>query len=79
MFALNNPNKTDDHEAYQVESLPCPHCKTKITITITPQQLYAYNQGEKIQDVLFDVPLDVRERFMTGICGPCWKYLVAEE
>lgn len=79
MFTLNNPNKTDDHQAYQVESLPCPHCNTTVTITITPQQLYAFNQGGKIQDVLPDVSLDVRERFMTGICGPCWNKIFPEE
>jgi hypothetical protein len=34
-----------------------------------------YNNNAFIQDVLPDVEIAVRERFMTGICGDCWNKL----
>jgi hypothetical protein len=47
-------------------------CDTRITVTITPSQLFAYNQGAYAQDVLSDYDNDVREQFISGTCAPCW-------
>jgi len=73
MFTLNNIVKTADLSAYSVTSKVCPTCDETITIQISPEKLYAYNQGAYVQDVLSDFDVDVRERFITGTCGDCWN------
>jgi hypothetical protein len=72
MFTLNNPTKTSDLSAYKVTSQPCPTCNETLTVRITPQQLFAYNQGDSILNVLGGYDADVRERFMSGLCAYCW-------
>lgn len=79
MFVLNNPVKLDDLSGYKVTSNICAGCSESVTITITPEQLYAYNQGGYAQDVLPEVPVDERERFISGICGDCWQTLFLDE
>jgi len=79
MFTLNNPVKTAPLSGYKVQSNACPSCGESITILITPEALYAYNQGGYVQDVLSGFDPEVRERFVTGICGECWKTLFTEE
>jgi hypothetical protein len=73
MFTLTNPTKTADLSAYVVTSLPCPTCKETTSIAIAPEKLFLYNQGAKVQDVLVGFDVDVRERFISGICGTCWN------
>jgi len=72
MFTLLNPTKTPDLSAYVVSSLPCPSCNVVLSIEITPESLFLYNQGANVQTVLVNYPPSVRESFMTGICGTCW-------
>ena len=72
MFTLSNITKSADQTYYSVSSLACPSCKGVLVLDITPAQLFAYNQGMMIQDVLFDQDADVRERFMSGWCESCW-------
>ena len=69
---LLNINKVQEGY-YSVDSLPCPECKTKATITIQSQQLWDYNQGEHAQTVLPDLSNGERERFISGLCDPCWQ------
>ena len=57
---------------YTVSSKPCPMCNESLTIEITGQQLYKYNQGALIQEVMPDVSAQDRERFVTGYCNTCW-------
>ena len=78
MFTLNNITKNDELN-YFVDSLPCPICNESATIEITPDKLYAYNQGAMAQDVLFGYTPDVRERFISGTCGKCWDELFEEQ
>jgi predicted RNA-binding Zn-ribbon protein involved in translation (DUF1610 family) len=64
---------------YQVSSLPCPQCGESLTLTITGPQLWAYNQGGYITDVFPDMDADNRERFISGVCPPCWNMMFPDE
>ena len=79
MFKLHNPVKSEDLEYYTVTSHPCPTCKATVSINITPDKLYAYNQGAYAQEVLSEYDPGVRERFISGMCDPCWKELYAND
>jgi hypothetical protein len=79
VFTLLNPVKTEDLEHYVVTSPACPMCGDQVSIKITPDKLYAYNQGAYVQQVLSEHPADVRERFISGVCGTCWVKLFTEE
>lgn len=74
MFTLLDVTKIKER-LYSVTSLPCPHCNTTVTLEITGEQLWQYNNNFSIQDVLHNIDVPVRERFMTGICGDCWDKL----
>ena len=58
---------------YTISSLPCPSCSTSTTITIDGANLFKYHQGARVQEVLPNETLAVRETFMTGYCSPCWE------
>jgi hypothetical protein len=78
VFTLLNPVKTKDLQHYVVTSPACPMCGEQVSIEITPDKLYAYNQGAYAQTVLSEYPDDVRERFISGVCGACWVNLFSE-
>lgn len=79
MFKLYNPIKTVDLNGYTVHSHDCPVCHTSTSVLITPEKLYAYNQGAYAQEVLSEYDPAVVERFITGICGECWSSMFTEE
>lgn len=64
---------------YAVTSLACPVCATTATVEIFSQNLWQYNQGADIQTVMPSEPNDVRERFISGYCPPCWSNLFGDE
>lgn len=55
-----------------ISTLACPHCKNIAKIQITDDEYAALENGAYVQDALSRFPADVRERFITGFCGPCW-------
>ena len=57
---------------YTIESFPCGECLTTVLVHITGAQIWEYNQGAHVQDVIPEAPADIRERFISGICGACW-------
>ena len=61
---------------YSVESLSCPMCGEKERVTITAQNLWKYRQGALAQDIMPDVSPAIRERFMSGTCGNCYKAML---
>ena len=73
MFTLNNITKSEDLRSYFVTSHACPMCDAKVTVTIAPEKLYAYNQGAYVQEVLSDYDADTREQFISGTCADCWN------
>lgn len=64
---------------YNIQSMPCIHCKTDVTIQITAPQLWAYNNGAHVQEVIPDESLAIKEQFITGTCDACWKNIFPTE
>jgi len=78
MFTLNNPMKVmSDH--YSVTSQPCPYCKDTKTVAISSKKLFDYRNGGNVQDVLSNFDASIRERFISGVCNPCWNNFFADE
>ena len=77
MFTLNNPTKLADLSGYYVTSRDCPMCDTNVTVIVTPQELFAYNQGALAHEVLGRFDADTREQFITGTCADCWNAMFA--
>lgn len=57
----------------KVKSLNCPHCGDTETIELTEPEWDSLRKRDYVQDALSRFPPDVRERFITGICGDCWN------
>jgi hypothetical protein len=47
-------------------------CGDTKTVSISSEELFSYNQGAYAQDVLSSYDADIRERFISGMCGICW-------
>lgn len=62
---------------YLATSKACPTCNETTNVEISSQNLFDYNQGALIQNVFPSLTAEVRERFLTGYCPPCWKNLFA--
>ena len=61
---------------YSVESLPCPMCASKEILQLTGTQIPAYHNNALIQEVLPELHAETRERFISGVCPPCWDDLM---
>jgi hypothetical protein len=77
MFTLHKITKNEELN-YLVSSHPCPECSSTMSVEITPDKLYAYNQGAYAQDVLSAYDAGVRERFISGMCENCWDKMFAD-
>jgi hypothetical protein len=64
-------------DRYTLSTYPCPMCSDVKTIEITGQQVWKYNQGALIGEVLPDTDLGIREQFLSGYCGTCWDMMFA--
>lgn len=67
--------------SHTVATLPCPECGERDIINVTPEMWQALRTGAgRIQDILrpYYGP-DIRERFITGLCPPCWDNVMGEE
>ena len=64
---------------YYVQSLPCPKCDDRMELVIEGRQMHAYHNERMIDEVLPDVSAEDRERFITGICPPCWDKMFQYE
>lgn len=58
---------------YSVESLPCPMCQNHLELRLAGSQVFAYYNACHVQEVLPDTTPENRERFISGICPPCWN------
>ena len=64
----------------EVHSLPCPGCGDRITIAATVPQFMAYmSRGQFVQDIFPELDAETRERFISGVCPPCWEEMYPEE
>lgn len=57
---------------------PCPHCGTFITVSVERRRYQRFCAGIGYAQDMCLGP-DVTERFITGICPPCWDRLFLEE
>ena len=62
----------------------CKKCDVAERLEVTPQQTEdlidrAGGEGKLIQDILPEVPADVRELFVSGMCNTCWHKLFQDE
>ena len=64
-----------DDTTYELTSVECPMCASQLTIEIDGTSVYLDSQGALIQKSLPDLNPEVRERFISGICGTCWSDL----
>lgn len=56
------------------KNLYCKFCGTKHTIDLTEKQLEEYYGGTKlIQNIFPELPAEVRELLLSGMCGVCWN------
>jgi len=60
----------EDH--YTLTSLPCPKCKETVTVDASGSQVWLYNQGSRFTEIFPGMELGTIERFITGLCSPCW-------
>jgi hypothetical protein len=69
-----------DEDKYEITSPNCPDCGLAgMTATINGSQLYGLNQGILLtQQVLPDLSAGERERFISGMCDPCYNGIFAE-
>jgi len=67
----------NEHVTYEL--VPCPECGSTGEITLRRDALEAYHDGAFIQHAFPELTPDIRERMMTGICGPCFDKLFGEE
>lgn len=56
----------------------CKVCKNPWTVDVTEKQIRAWEDGELIQNAMPDVPLELRELFITGICPICWDEMMGD-
>jgi hypothetical protein len=64
---------------YSVESLPCPKCGDIYKLEIAGRELHAYHRQDMVEEVLPTLSPEDRERFITGICPPCWDKMFQYE
>ncbi len=64
-----------DEGVYTLTSVQCPGCETRLTLDISSDKVFAMNQGALVTEVIGDQTPDVRERFISGICGSCWDLM----
>lgn len=65
--------------SYVVSSRACPKCNSTCYISLDSAKLFAYNQGAPVQIVLENYDPAIRERFVSGVCEPCWDILYGVE
>lgn len=53
-------------------NVKCPACGKVYEIDVPKEQYDTYKAGALIQDAFPDMPCEIREMFITGICPPCW-------
>ena len=60
--------------------IECISCHKEQPVKVTGPEMYALQtSSKKIQDILPNHSPDVRELFVSGCCGFCWKEIFSEE
>jgi hypothetical protein len=54
-------------------------CTDTVSVLISPEKLFLYNNGGYAQEVLSAYGSDIRERFITGYCDVCWDSIFSAD
>ena len=65
-------------QRYAFTTVPCPKCGKQEVIEVMAPDLYKFNQGASLQVAFPYLTPGQRERFLSGICDPCFDKLFAE-
>lgn len=57
----------------------CTACDKPVNVPATPEQLAAWKGGVLIQRAMPNLTKDQREILISGICGPCFDAMFADE
>jgi len=57
----------------------CPFCQKQSTLTVSAEGYNKWGTGTLIQEAFPELGPSEREGLMTGICGPCWDKMWAED
>jgi len=52
-----------------------PSCPVSKTFSVNIEQVRAWEGGTPIQEAMPDVPADIREIMISGMCGTCYDKL----
>lgn len=63
----------DAGEYSAIPTKPCPQCSSIVWIIITQEAYDRYRSGALIQNAFPTMSHVLRERFLSGFCGPCWE------
>lgn len=57
----------------------CTCCNTKKVVEMDDVAYRKWCDGEHIQDVVPEMPIDDRELLISGVCGVCFDAMFADE
>jgi hypothetical protein len=57
------------------KTIECEHCKKSYSFEVRENGLEAWENGEYIQDALYDLTAGQRELLTSSICGKCFDEL----
>lgn len=77
---ITEPVTPDARATFAYHSLPCPGCGARAGIMVNADEVSALDlrrgaRGNRIQVVLWRFDANLRERFISGYCVPCWDKL----
>lgn len=55
----------------------CRECCKTVKMSVDPEGVRQYNEGEKVQDAFPYLTADEREILISGICGECFDKMFA--
>jgi hypothetical protein len=78
--AINSPDIFPDSDELAITgTLTCPTCSDKAWLILPNESVQAFLNGAHAQTAFPFMNADQRERFITGICPPCWKKMFSED
>ena len=60
-------------------TIQCPLCKKFTTLELPFEGFLEWKAGTNIQEAMPEVPAEVREQLISGICPSCWDIMFPEE
>jgi len=60
-------------------SMTCRHCKKEYVMRVSQADLENRNKGMLVQEAFPYLSADLREMFITGICGKCYDAMFRDD